>query len=64
MTVDDVAAFLRIPASSVYKLAQEGKLPALKVGRHWRFMRSMINQWVIDQAARQQGKLPRENQGE
>ncbi|MGB6896945.1 MAG: helix-turn-helix domain-containing protein, partial [Dehalococcoidia bacterium] len=37
MTVEEVAAYLRIPRSSVYKLAQEGRIPCQKVGRHWRF---------------------------
>jgi excisionase family DNA binding protein len=51
MTIEEVAAFLRIPSSSVYKLAQEGKIPSLKVGRHWRFHRTTLNQWVIEQAS-------------
>ena len=40
MTVSEVAKYLRIPKSSVYKLAQEGKIPCQKVGRHWRFHRT------------------------
>ena len=46
MTIQDAAAFLRIPVSSVYKLAQAGKIPAKKVGRHWRFHRPTLVQWV------------------
>jgi excisionase family DNA binding protein len=46
MTVDEVAAYLRIPRSSVYKLAQQGKIPCQKVGRHWRFRRERIDQWL------------------
>jgi excisionase family DNA binding protein len=46
LTVDEAAALLRIPRSSVYKLAQQGKLPAKKVGRHWRFHRQTIVNWV------------------
>ena len=34
MTFEEVMAYLRIPRSSLYKLAQEGKIPAQKVGRH------------------------------
>ena len=30
MTVDEVAAYLRIPRGSVYKLAQRGKIPGQK----------------------------------
>jgi len=46
LTIDEVAALLKIPRSSVYKLAQQGKIPAKKVGKHWRFHRGMIMNWV------------------
>lgn len=46
MTVDDLAAYLRIPRSSVYKLAQRGRIPCQKVGRHWRFSRRAVEQWL------------------
>ncbi len=47
LTVDEAAAYLRIPKSSLYKLAQEGKIPAQKVGRHWRFHRDAIDEWLV-----------------
>ena len=46
MTITEVAELLKIPTSSVYKLAQEGKIPSQKVGRHWRFHRPTIISWV------------------
>jgi len=46
MTVDDVADYLRIKASTVYEWAASGKLPGVKVGRLWRFERSEIEKWV------------------
>lgn len=46
LTVEEVAELLKIPRSSVYKLAQEGKLPAQKVGRHWRFYRPTLLRWI------------------
>jgi excisionase family DNA binding protein len=46
MTVDEIAAYLRIPRASVYKLAQKGRIPGQKVGRHWRFRRETIDQWL------------------
>lgn len=46
MTVDDLAAYLRIPRSSVYKLAQRGQVPCQKVGRHWRFSRRAVERWL------------------
>ncbi len=46
LTVLDVARFLRVPKSTVYKLARVGELPASKIGKHWRFLRRDIQQWV------------------
>jgi excisionase family DNA binding protein len=46
MTMDELAEYLKISKSTLYKLAQEGKLPGQKVGRHWRFHRSVIDQWL------------------
>ncbi|MCJ7811613.1 MAG: helix-turn-helix domain-containing protein [Dehalococcoidia bacterium] len=46
MTVDEVAAYLRIPRASVYKLAQRGKIPCQKVERHWRFRRQATGRWL------------------
>ena len=38
--------YLKIPKSTVYLLAQEGKIPCQKVGRHWRFKREVIDRWM------------------
>ena len=46
MTVEELADYLRIPKSSVYKLAQEDRIPCQKVGRHWRFHRGAIERWL------------------
>jgi len=46
LTVMDVARFLRVPKSTVYKLARVGELPASKIGKHWRFLRHDIHEWM------------------
>jgi excisionase family DNA binding protein len=46
LTVSDVARFLRVPKSTVYKLARIGELPASKIGKHWRFLRRDIHEWI------------------
>ncbi len=46
MTIVETAQYLRIPLSSLYKLAQEGRIPCQKVGRHWRFRREAIDRWL------------------
>jgi excisionase family DNA binding protein len=37
LNIREVSEYLKIPASTVYKLVQEGKVPAAKIGKHWRF---------------------------
>jgi excisionase family DNA binding protein len=39
LTIKDVAKYLRLPVSTIYKLVQDGKIPAVKVGKHWRFLK-------------------------
>lgn len=51
LTLNEVAEYLRIPRSTAYKLAQEGKIPGQKVGRHWRFRRAVIENWLGDDEA-------------
>lgn len=46
LTADEVAEFLRLPLSTVYKLAQDKRLPGFKVGKHWRFRIEKITQWI------------------
>ena len=48
MTIEDVAKYLKIPKSTVYILAQEGKIPCQKVGRQWRFHKEAIDQWIMN----------------
>lgn len=46
LTIDELVDYLRIPKSTLYKLAQEGKIPSRKVGRHWRFRKEAIDRWL------------------
>ena len=46
LTITEVARFLRVPKSTVYKLARGGELPASKIGKHWRFLRRDIHEWM------------------
>lgn len=46
LTLNEVAEYLRIPRSTAYKLAQEGKIPGQKVGRHWRFRKETVQSWL------------------
>lgn len=41
-----VSGFTGIPASTITKLAQQGRIPATKIGRRWTFSPSRIEQWI------------------
>lgn len=46
LTVKEVAQYLKFSPDLIYKLAQQGKIPASKVGTAWRFKREKIDQWM------------------
>lgn len=47
LTADEVAALLKVGKSTVYRLASNPEgLPARKVGREWRFLRSEVVNWL------------------
>jgi len=52
LTIDELAVYLKISKSTLYKLAQEGKVPGQKVGRHWRFHRASIDHWLSNSRER------------
>jgi excisionase family DNA binding protein len=49
LTLDELAAYLKIGKRTLYGLAAKGEIPAFKVGGVWRFRRSEIDQWIADQ---------------
>jgi excisionase family DNA binding protein len=40
MTVHDVARYLRLSESKVYRSARAGVLPAIRIGKTWRFKKN------------------------
>jgi excisionase family DNA binding protein len=46
LTLDEVAAFLKAGKRTVYRLAQNGEIPAFKLGGTWRFRRSELDSWI------------------
>ena len=51
MTIQETSQYLRVPLSSLYKLAQEGKIPCQKVGKHWRFRKESLDSWLEENKA-------------
>ena len=44
--IQGLSKYLDVPKSTLYKLAQEGRLPGQKVGKHWRFRQKTIDKWL------------------
>ncbi|HJN13206.1 MAG TPA: hypothetical protein QF564_31315 [Pirellulaceae bacterium] len=54
MTIDEMSIDLKESKSTLSKPAQEGKVPARKVGRDWPFHIETIDNWLSDRDAREQ----------
>lgn len=46
LTVMDVAKLLSLSPITIYRLAKKGEIPAVRVGRCWRFTREAIEKWL------------------
>lgn len=55
MTIDELAEYLQVAKSTLYKLAQDGKVPGQKVGKHWRFRKEAIDRWLDQREKKGQG---------
>jgi excisionase family DNA binding protein len=53
LTVQEVAALLKVADKTVYTMAQQGEIPAFKVRGQWRFRRADLDAWI---AAQTKGK--------
>lgn len=49
LTIEEVATYLRLTPQTIYKWAQEKRIPAVKLGKEWRFRRSVIDRWFDEQ---------------
>jgi len=48
MTLEEVAKYLKVKPQTIYTWAQNDKIPAAKLGKEWRFKRSVIDKWFND----------------
>jgi len=49
LTLEEVALYLRLKPQTIYKWAQEKRIPAVKLGKEWRFRRSILDRWLDEQ---------------
>ena len=51
LTTEEVLDYLHVNLRTVYRLIKAGKIPAVRVGRQWRFRKSDIDAWLESQQA-------------
>lgn len=51
LTADQVAGRWQVPKSQVYRLVREDRLPAVKVGRYYRFRVDVLERWELESGA-------------
>lgn len=52
LTTEEVLEYLQVNLRTVYRLIKAGKIPAVRVGRQWRFRKRDIDAWLDSQRAR------------
>ena len=52
MTVIDVAKYLKLKPQTIYNWLQEGMIPAAKLGKEWRFKKSVLDRWIDAQMSK------------
>ena len=52
LTTEEVLAYLQVNLRTVYRLIKAGKIPAVRVGRQWRFRKRDIDAWLDSQRPR------------
>jgi len=57
MTIAEVAEYLSLHELTVRRLAREGEIPALKLGRQWRVKRDLLDKWIEKRSMHNLGGL-------
>lgn len=50
LTIPQLATYLQLPKNIVERKIERGEIPAARIGKAWRVRRSLIDQWLDDQA--------------
>jgi excisionase family DNA binding protein len=58
LTTEEVLEYLQVNLRTVYRLIKAGKIPAVRVGRQWRFRKSDIDAWLDSQRPRSGSRQP------
>jgi excisionase family DNA binding protein len=48
MTAEETCRYLKITPRTLYRYLRDRQIPAFKLGKEWRFVRSDLEQWIRD----------------
>lgn len=46
LTTEEVLSCLKVNPRTIYRLIKSGELPAIRIGRQWRFRRADLDEWI------------------
>jgi excisionase family DNA binding protein len=46
LTTEEVLGYLKVNPRTIYRLIRNGELPAVRIGRQWRFRRTDLDAWL------------------
>jgi len=46
LTPNEVAEFLKVPVTAIWRWCREGTLPAVKIGKYWRISQNNLNEFL------------------
>ena len=53
MTVRELAGYLQVHVSTIYRLLKRSDFPRFKIGSDWRFLKSQVDEWMIEAVKRE-----------
>ena len=50
LTITELAKYLKLKPRTLYIKVKRGEIPGSRIGRTWRFQKSLIDKWLEDSA--------------
>jgi excisionase family DNA binding protein len=60
ITIGELAEYLRVHRSTLYRLLKKGQLPGFKIGSDWRFNVEAIDKWRMEQRTEALDETPKD----
>lgn len=50
MNIHEASSYLGVSKGTLYEMARNGRIPAVKIGGQWRFYRKAVNRWLTEKS--------------